>query len=133
MDTKDKGNLAELAAAKKAISKGLSVSFPFGDNERYDLIIDYGDKLERAQVRKASQREGYLVFKCYSNHRSGGEIKRESFQEDEIDVFLVRRQENDEIYRIPVDETPATEMRLRLGQTGNNQEKNVNWADDYIL
>ncbi len=133
MNTKDIGDLAELSAAKKLKSKGMSVSFPFGDNERYDLILDDGNDLERAQVRKAAKRENYLVFKCYSNHRSSGEIKRESFQEDEIDCFLVWYREEDRIYKVPVEETPETEMRLRLEKTGNNQEQNINWSSEYLL
>jgi hypothetical protein len=133
MNSKDKGNLAELAAAKKIISKDMSVAFPFGDNERYDLIIDNGQQLEKAQVRKASKRDNYIVFKCYSNHRSEGEIKRDTFEESEIDCFLVWYQEKEKIYKVPIEESPKTEMRLRLRRTENNQRKNVNWADDYKI
>ncbi len=133
MNSKDKGNLAELAAAKKIISRGMSVAFPFGDNERYDLIIDNDQHLEKAQVRKASKRGNYLVFKCYSNHRSEGEIKCDTFKESEVDCFLVWYQGKDMIYKVPIEESPKTEMRLRPGQTGNNQSKNVNWAEDYKI
>jgi len=76
MNTKDIDDLAELSAAKTLKSQGISVSFPFGDNQRYDLILDDDGELERAQVRKASKRDRYLVFKCYSNHRANGEIKK---------------------------------------------------------
>jgi hypothetical protein len=133
MNTKDLGDLTELSAAKKLISAGNAVSFPFGDNERYDLILDGKNRLEKVQVRKATRREGYLFFKCYSNHRSNGDIKRVSFDENEIDCFLVWYREKDELYKVPIQEAPKTEMTLRIGETGNNQEQNVNWTSDYIL
>lgn len=47
MKTKDKGDLAKLSVARKAISKGFWVSIPFGDNERYDLILDTREELEK--------------------------------------------------------------------------------------
>jgi len=84
-------------------------------------------------VRKASKRDNYIVFKCYSNHRSDGEIKRDTFEESEIDCFLVWYQEKEKIYKVPIEESPKTEMRLRLRRTENNQRKNVNWADDYKI
>jgi|AntDeeMetagen134_2_1112570.scaffolds.fasta_scaffold02959_2 hypothetical protein len=133
MNTKDLGDLAELSAAKKLISIGNSVSFHFGDNERYDLILDGKNGLEKVQVRKATRREGYLVFKCYSNHRADGKIKRTSFDEKEIDCFLVWYREEDEIYKIPIQDAPKTEMRLRIDETRNSQEQNVNWASDYKI
>lgn len=133
MNTKDIGDLGELSAAKKLISQGKSVSFPFGDNERYDLIIDNGEELKKAQVRKGVERDGYIVFKCYSNHRNSGNIKRESFDEAEIDCFLVWHREENNIYEIPIEETPKTEMRLRLSNPSNNQSKKVNWAENYLL
>ena len=40
VNTKRRGELAELAFAYKATSRGLGVSKPFGDSERYDTIID---------------------------------------------------------------------------------------------
>ena len=133
MNSKDLGNTAELAAAKKLKSLGHTVSFPFGDNARYDLIFDDSSELVRAQIRKASKRDNYLVFKCYSNHRKNGEIVRDSFQDVEIDCFLVWYQKQDRVYKIPVSETPKTEMRLRLEDTKNNQQKNVNYAENYLL
>lgn len=133
MNTKDFGDLADLSAAKALRSQGHAVSFPFGDNERYDLIIDDDGELSRAQVRKAAKRDGYIVFKCYSNHRSSGNIKRENFSDTEIDCFLVWYQEENKIYRIPIEETPKTEMRLRLDDAENNQKKKLNWASDYLI
>lgn len=84
-------------------------------------------------MRKASEREGFLVFKCYSNHRSQGDIKRESFDKEDIDCFLIWHEEEDKIYKVPIEDAPKTEMRLRLKPTQNNQSSGVNSASDYKL
>jgi len=59
--------------------------------------------------------------------------KRDTFDREEIDCFLVWYRQEDGLYRVPVEETPETEMRLRLEKTGNNQKKNVNWASNYRI
>lgn len=133
MNTKRKGNIAELSAAKKLAQQGKPVSFPFGDNERYDIVVEEKEGLKKAQVRKATKRKNYLVFKCYSNHRKQGEIKRETFTSGEIDFFLVWYQELDRLFEIPVEDAPKTEMRLRLEKPQNNQTENVNWAENYEI
>ncbi|WP_414836625.1 group I intron-associated PD-(D/E)XK endonuclease [Candidatus Nanohalococcus occultus] len=132
MHTKDVGDLAEIAVAKKVMSLGKSVSFPFGDNERYDLLVDDGD-IQKAQVRKAAYKQDCLVFRCYSNHRENGEIVRESFSSEQIDVFYVWCQEIDEVFKIPVEQVPNSTMSLRMEPAENGQKKGVNWAEDYRI
>ena len=133
MNTKRKGDITELSVAKKLLDIGYSVSFPFGDNERYDLIVDYGKNLKKSQIRHAVKRGDYLVFKCYSNHRKNGKIRRTTFKKGEIDEFLVWNEVLKNVYRIPIEQTPNSEMRLRLNPTDNNQSKNVNWAKEYQI
>ena len=50
MNSKSKGNIGEIKVASEFIKWGCIVSFPFGDNARYDLIIDDGDSLKRVQM-----------------------------------------------------------------------------------
>ena len=45
------GEQAEAAFLNKATSLGLSVSKPWGDSERYDLIVGSGRRLSRVQVK----------------------------------------------------------------------------------
>ena len=57
MNSKSKGNLGEIKVASEFIKWGCTVSFPFGDNARYDLIIDDGDNLKRVQIKYADSKE----------------------------------------------------------------------------
>ena len=45
------GNIGEAKAISWLVEHGISVSIPFGDNERYDLVIDNNGSLERVQVK----------------------------------------------------------------------------------
>jgi hypothetical protein len=53
-NNKGKGELAELAFLYKASGLGFGVAKPYGDNERYDFILDSGERFWRVQVRSTS-------------------------------------------------------------------------------
>ena len=55
---KAKGELGELAFSHKAASLGFGVAKPHGDNERYDFILDSGERLWRVQVKSTCQARG---------------------------------------------------------------------------
>lgn len=58
---KRQGELSELAFVYKAASLGFIVAKPYGDNERYDFVVDSGQRLWRVQVKSTS----YLRHECY--------------------------------------------------------------------
>ena len=69
---KRRGELAELAFMHKVLSLGYGVAKPWGDSDRYDFIIDVGDRLWRAQVRSTEYQShrGYSVHTYVSiNHK----------------------------------------------------------------
>jgi hypothetical protein len=53
-DTKLTGNITELTILLELIKRGYSVSIPYGDRARYDLIVDIPDKgIFRVQCKTA--------------------------------------------------------------------------------
>ena len=54
MNSKSKGNLGEIKVASEFIKYGCMVSFPFGDNARYDLVVDMNGELKKVQVKYAA-------------------------------------------------------------------------------
>jgi len=52
--TKRRGELAELAFTFKAARMGFGVAKPYGDSERYDFILDAGQRLWRTQVKSTT-------------------------------------------------------------------------------
>jgi len=78
------GEQAEAAFLNKATSLGLSVSKPWGDSERYDLIVGSGSRLSRVQV-KSTQYEHLGRFRYgISNHCHAA-----LYTEEEIDFLAV--------------------------------------------
>lgn len=53
MNTKQKGSHAEAVVLSRLLKRGLSVSVCFGENDRYDMIVDTGTSLLRVQVKQA--------------------------------------------------------------------------------
>jgi hypothetical protein len=61
---KRRGERAELAFMLKASSLGFGIAKPWGDSERYDFILDSGERLWRVQVRSTE----YETHRGYSVH-----------------------------------------------------------------
>ncbi len=62
--SKQCGELGEIAFMHRAATLGLRVSQPFGDSDRYDMIVDNGERLWRMQIKTTSNlrgRRSYLV------------------------------------------------------------------------
>ena len=54
-NTKRAGDLAEIAFLYRAMGLGMVVSKPFGDNARYDFVVDGGRGCLRVQVKSSSR------------------------------------------------------------------------------
>jgi hypothetical protein len=71
VNTNSKGEISEGHVIAYLLKRGYAVSIPFGNNQRYDLILDDGDRLWRVQVKTARMRAGCLMFNCYSSGYKG--------------------------------------------------------------
>jgi len=132
MNTKDKGDVTEAVSVSYLKKEGYTVSLPFGDNAPYDLIYDDGSSLTRVQCKTGQYKEGRVKFSCSTNHRSGGEIVHDTYTKDMIDTFFVYCRDTDNLYEVPVEDTPSREMSLRVDPV-ENENSRINWAEDYIL
>ncbi len=91
------GEQAEATFLNKATSLGLSVSKPWGDSERYDLIVGSGSRLSRVQVKStASQHAGRCRFSINARGCAA------QYTEDEIDFLAIYIVPLDLWYIIPV-------------------------------
>ena len=134
MNSKAKGNLSEIKIISRLIELGYIVSLPFGDNARYDLIFDDGEKLNRVQVKTARlkpKEEGKIIFATTSSqgHRGKG---KQNYKND-VEYFGVYLRELDQTYLIPIEDATSSDMTLRLKGFNFRSEYNAKYADDYIL
>lgn len=129
MNTKNKGELSEGVILAKLLLSGKTVLQPFGDNQRYDLVVDEGGHFIRIQCKTGRIRKGVVVFNTCSNHEHRGRPSRPYY--GEADMFAVFVPETEVLYMMPVAEAPPTKGHLRLETPKNGQSKNVKLAEIY--
>jgi hypothetical protein len=61
-NTPRQGEKSELAVASELIMQGYGVSFPFGHNHQYDLIVDKEGTLYKIQVKTAKNEGGNRYY-----------------------------------------------------------------------
>lgn len=134
-NSKQIGNLTELQCAARLYEIGCSVSLPFGDSDKYDLIIDYKDNLYKVQCKHANPQfdsDGQLAFlkvkTTWQSRNSKGYIQFK-YEQNEIDFFATMY--NGECYLIPISEC-SLEKRLRLTTPKNGQVQGICFLKDYL-
>lgn len=124
---------SEPVCLAKLSAKGYTVSKPFSDHCRYDLIIELDGNMERVQVKTGRLKDGRIKFKTESEYANTSQYVRTSYSKKDIDCFVVYCPDNEEIYKIDVENTPDTAMHLRVDKPKNGQEEGINWAENYKI
>ncbi len=131
MNTKSVGEKSEGIVLGKFLQLGWIVLIPFGDNQRYDFVIDRGKGFEKIQVKTARFKNDYVEFNSRSSsyHRKG---KNKGYK-GEVDYFASFCPNNGKIYFIKVDDCNETTVRLRLSVPKNNQKVKVKYGIDFEI
>ena len=114
------------------LKRGIKVLLPYGDNSRYDLVVEENGQFSRIQCKTARMDHGAIVFSVASSqyHRGG---KRQDYR-GRIDAFGVFCPDNGKVYIIPINDLPLVrEAKLRLTPPGNSQVKRIRWAAQYEI
>ena len=133
MTSKQVGNITEVQVLLDLMKLGYTVLQPYGDCNRYDLVVEINSKFYRVQCKAASacaNDQGAFKINCRSTHKSGGKTIHHKYSKDEIDYFATNY--NGQSYLIPV-EICGTDKKLRLIKPKNNADKNITYAKDYEL
>jgi hypothetical protein len=99
LNHKARGAVGELAFAHKAAALGFGVATPHGENERYDFIVDSGERLRRVQVKTIFQVHGHL-YQTSVSHGHG--LNNKPYNAREIDFVVVYLALLDIWYVVPV-------------------------------
>lgn len=134
--TKFKGNLTELKCLIGFMSLGFDCSIPYGDNSKYDMIVDTGDELLKIQCKSSCNpiRDGIrdldaFHFSTITQTTNTKETIRKRYTDEQIDYFATCYE--DKIYIVPVEEC-STDKTLRL-KPPNSGSSAYNKAEDYLL
>jgi hypothetical protein len=128
----DVGLRSEAAVIHQLVGLGYAVLLPTGVNQRYDVVIDTGERMLRAQIKTARLRNGVVEFATRSTRINSGGCFWRSY-EGEVDLFLAYCRELDRTYAVPVEDAPTHQMFLRVEPTRNRQRSGVNLAERYEL
>lgn len=134
MNTKRYGNIGEAVAISSFVKRGIPVYLPFGDNERSDLIAEFGGKLNRIQVKTACKsHDEKVIFDLTSStmHRKNG--TRHKYSTNEVDYFFCYNADRDKSYMIKVPDQPLSTFCIRYKASKNNQKRNINYENDYLF
>jgi hypothetical protein len=128
-NTKDTGDATEAVILQRLIGWGYSVSLPFGDNDKYDLVVDDGGTLYRIQCKTAWANKAETIrFNTHSQTTRGGEYHEQPY-DDGIDAFVVRYPPGGTLYWIDVGE--ATDQKMELRFEAEIDHPRINWAAEY--
>jgi hypothetical protein len=129
-NTKSIGQQSEVMLLAALVSRGYSVCIPYGDNERYDFVVDYDGVFLRMQVKTGRVVDGVIVFNarsCGAKYNSGMHYR------GQCELFGVYVPSMNKSYILPVDEVCTTAPSLRLIPPKNNHKKHIRWAKDYEI
>ena len=126
------GIITELKCQMFLIKNDFIISKPITDDARYDLLLDYNNKIYKIQVKTSrwNQEGQTIVFNCKSQHSVATGNKIMKYNPNEIDYFMTEW--DGEFYLIPCDKE-RTQFTLRLCDPNNNAKfiKDLHWAKDY--
>jgi PD-(D/E)XK endonuclease len=130
-DTKSVGDLSEIVVLHALIRLGYPVSVPWGENHRYDLIVEIDETLKKVQVKTGRLRMGSILFNAYSSHAHRKQPAR-SYRGD-ADYFGVYCPEVRHVFLVPVGDVTERVGCLRWERAKNGQNRKIRWADPYVL
>jgi len=133
------GERTEAVITYRLLEAGYNVLKPYGDNTRYDLVIEDADgKLWKVQCKTTwmSPDNNCIMFATASNEsrikdgRWG--YSRKSYR-GEIHYFAAYSPDTQKVYLVPVDHVGKAHAYLRLVEAANGQKKGITYAVDYEL
>ena len=118
METRHKGNIAEAYVIAKLLKLGKTVLIPYGNMERYDIVINKEDgSFVKGQVKTGRYKNGSIIFNVASSNYKG--IRRSYI--GQIDVFWVYCSYTEKVYEIPIEIVPKHDMSLRVEPNKNKK------------
>lgn len=130
-DTKRIGNISEIAVMAALVKKHRAVLVPWGENDRYDLVVEDQGTFKRIQCKTGRLKQGnsVIIFNTESQSKAG----RQSYR-GQVEYIGVYCPTLDTSYLVPI-ELLGTRGSMRLLPTKknwkNNPKQRMLWAKDF--
>lgn len=127
------GITTELIVAQKFIELGFIVSVPYGNNSRYDMIVDTDKERYRIQVKHASLNEnGSYTVNTSNTVSTTTRRERKYYSKEDID-FIVTIIEN-QLVIIPVELIEHSQSKIfRTKLPSSGQTAHCNLIQNYTV
>jgi hypothetical protein len=131
-NSKHIGEVAQAVILAELIKRGMLVLTPFGDNQRYDLVIESASGFQRVQCKTGRLKNGAVEFAVASSrYHRGGQRRPYAGQ---VELFAVYCPSNSKCYLVPANSLElVNQCSLRVDPPRNRQAKGVRWAIDFEL
>lgn len=125
MDTKIKGDVAEIAATLEALTRGWGVLQPVGDRLSYDLVFDIDGVLMRIQVKSAWRhlKSGNYVVDTRRTRTNRRRMTRKRYTTCDFDFALIYLADPRIFYVIPCDAFIAYGSEIHMVEQAKRQRK----------
>jgi hypothetical protein len=130
MGRRGSGNEGEAMVLAALVRNGFRTFVPFGEGHPFDLAIQLHDReVLRVQCKTAWRVGGCMVFNTLATDHGSGPRSYMGL----ADIFGVYFPPTSAVYLVPINAVAATEGRLRLEPTRNNQQTGIRFAADYEI
>ncbi len=128
---KEIGDTAVAQVLARLLKKGNAILLPFGDSQRYDLVLDEKGKFSRIQCKSGRVRDGCVRFNTSSTEWY--KVHHRKSYKGQIDYFGVYCADLDKAYLVPIDAIGETQGILRINPTKNKQSKFIRWSKEFEI
>lgn len=131
---KSKGEATEAIITGEFLKRNINVLDPYGENQRYDLVLDTGSEMIKVQCKKGKLTDDRDVVRFSaqsSSLRSDGYVK-DSY-DSSVDYFAVYVWEISELFIVHTAKVANTTGSLRLTKPKNNQVKGITFAAEHTV
>ena len=131
LDTKSLGAQTELQCITYLHGLGYDISIPWGDNARYDLVLDVNHILYKIQVKTSHKiEEGVYSFSCRSTYVNSKGNRAVTYSDKDVDFFATFIE--NQCYLVPLSQTSKRGKVMRFVKPKNNQIKGITFAQEYL-
>lgn len=131
-NSKVKGNVTETAVLHRLTQLGHAVLLPYGDNERYDMVVERNGLFIRIQCKTGRVRDGAVVFSAKSVYRTTTSTVVRDYN-GQIEYFGIFCKELNKVYMVPVDLVNGGSLSLRVSSPKNYQFDGKYWTEDFEI
>jgi hypothetical protein len=132
----DIGDRTTLAVISVLRELGYGVLLPFGENTRYDVVIDDGCELRKVQCKTGRLRCGAVRWAVCSNyfHHPRPKYRSRDYR-GQVDYFGVYCHETGAVYLVPIADlgNAKATASLRVEPARNGQKKLIRDAAQYEI